>query len=122
MDVVLFVLFFMVALVFLLLSVEFTSSSDPKTNFIAVWGVFFLFASTILWFVLGAAVMEIEYPWEAYNASSGNVETGVHVFRSDISPYISYFFNGIGSIMIVIIVGFGGSIIHDKVKEFLRRR
>lgn len=117
MEIVLFILFFFLAIIFLLFSIQYTSSPDKKTGYTGIWGVFFLFGSIILWYMLGAAVMELEYPWEIFNVTSGNVETGVHVFTSEVSIYLSYFFQGIAGIFLILIVGFGGSIIHDKLQE-----
>ena len=68
------------------------------------WNSAFITLSIILWFTLAASQMEIEIPYQMYNATSGFIETGYHIFRSPISPYISYFFSGMGMIMMVYFV------------------
>jgi len=55
------------------------------------WGLMLTLLDTIIWFILAASVFEIESPWEMYNVSSGNIETGIHIVSSKVSPAMSYF-------------------------------
>jgi len=48
--------------------------------------------------------MEIEIPYQMYNATSGNIESGYHVFTSPISPFITYLLAGFGVIMTIYLV------------------
>jgi len=68
------------------------------------WNVIMAITSVPLWFILGLANMEIEIPYEIYNASSSQIETGSHVFTSPISPFLTYFFVGIGLIMMIYLI------------------
>jgi len=86
------------AILFVLLSIEF--------DFGPYWNVIFILTSVVIFFLLAASVMEIEIPWQMYNATSGNVETGYHTFSSPISPYLSYLFMLFGIVMMIYFVGY----------------
>ena len=62
--------------------------------------------SILLWFLLAASIQEIEIPYQMYNGTSGNIETGYHVFSSPISPFMVYLFMGFGAIMTIYFVGY----------------
>jgi|GEM_PF-5000387 len=55
------------------------------------WGLMLTLLDTIIWFVLAASVFEIEKPWQMYNVSSNQIETGIHIVSSKVSPGMSYF-------------------------------
>ena len=94
----LFIMLLVLAILLVLLSVF--------ENFGIFWDTTFLILSIILWFTLGASIMDIESPYTLYNATSGNVETGYHTVQSSVSPYLSYLFMFMGAVMIIYFVGY----------------
>lgn len=92
----LFIILFVLAILLMLICIE------------VDWGIFwnstFIVVDIVLWFLLAASVMEIERPYEMYNATSGFIETGYHTFSSPISPYLTYFFSLFGIIMMIYFV------------------
>jgi len=98
---IIFILLFMMAILFILLAI------DNHDN--AFWELVFIVMDIPLWFILALSNMEIERPWEMYNVSSSQIETGIHTVTSPISPYLTYLFAGVGLIMMVymIVVLFG---------------
>jgi len=94
----LFIMFFVIAVLFILLVLT--------TDFGIFWDVVFILGSIIIFFTLSASVMYIESPYSIYNATSGNIETGYHTLQSDVSPYISYMFIFFGAVMIIYFVGY----------------
>jgi hypothetical protein len=65
------------------------------------WKNVFILTDIVLWFFLAASVMEIEIPYQFYNATSGNLETGYQIFTGKIGATLPYFFVMFASIMIV---------------------
>ena len=57
-----------------------------------LWSFTFTLVSTVIWYILAASIMEAEVPYEMFNATSGNIETGVHVYTSKVAPEMVYFF------------------------------
>jgi len=92
----LFIILFMLALLLIFLCVF--------EDFGIFWNSIFILVDIILWFLLAASIMEIERPYEMYNATSGFIETGYHTFSSPISPYMTYLFSLFGIIMMVYFV------------------
>jgi len=94
----LFIILFVLAVLFMLIAIELD------------WGIFwntaFILTDIVLWFLLAASIMQIERPYEIYNATSGIVETGYHNFASPISPYLTYLFALFGIIMMIYFVMF----------------
>lgn len=76
----------------------------------AFWNIIMIVVSVPLWFILGLAQMEIEIPYQIFNNSSGNIETSYQVFTSPISPFLTYFFMGIGLIMMIYLI----AMVYDK--------
>jgi len=65
-----------------------------------------VFLTAVLWLILALFILQgIEVPYEMYNASSGNIETGSHLYRDDLSP-LSYLFSALGIIMFILFVTF----------------
>ena len=92
----LFIMLLVIGILFILLSIEFDLG--------LFWNVIIILTSIIIFFVLAASVKEIEIPYQMYNATSGNIETGHHTYSSSISPYLSYLFMMFGSIMMIYFV------------------
>lgn len=103
-----FVMFLIAAIIFMMLALEY---HDEK-----FWCVTFTLVDTVMWFLLAASVLEIESTWQMYNASSGNIETGSHVFTSKVAPEMVYFFMMIGSIMMIYGIGYViGPLIYETI-------
>jgi len=66
----------------------------------------FTFTSAILWLIMSLFLLQgIEIPYETYNSTSGNIETGVHTIQTNLDP-LSYLFSAIAIIMFIITVTF----------------
>jgi len=50
--------------------------------------------------MLSGAVLEIEVPYEIYNMTSGNIETGIHEVTSKVSFELTYVFQLFAFVMI----------------------
>ena len=70
------------------------------------WDTTFILTSILIMFILAISVMDIETPYTLYNATSGNIEEGFHSLQSTTSPFISYFFMMIATIMMIYFVGY----------------
>jgi len=67
------------------------------------WCLMLTLLDTIIWFLLSGATYEIEQPYQMFNATSGNIETGIHIVTSKVSVEISYFC----MMMAVIMMAYG---------------
>ena len=66
----------------------------------------FCIITAILWLITALLIIQgVEIPYEMYNASSGNIETGVHTIQTNLTP-LSYLFMGFGAIMFVLSFSF----------------
>ena len=58
-----------------------------------------------IWFVIAIFMTTgVEVPYELFNATSGNIETGTHIVAG--LEQLSYLFMGLGAIMFIISVTF----------------
>ena len=94
----LFIILLVLAILFVLINIEFDLG--------IFWNVVLILSSIIIFFTLAASVMYIESPYSIYNATSGDIETGYHITQSTISPYISYLFIFFGAVMMIYFVGY----------------
>jgi len=94
-----FVMFILMAIMFMLLAVEYHNKSK-------FWCTTFTLVDTVIWYLLAASVLEIEIPFALYNVTSESVETGSHVFTSKVAPEMLYFFMMMGSIMMIYGIGY----------------
>jgi hypothetical protein len=69
-----------------------------------LWSFTFTLLSTVIWYILAVSIMELEVPYEMFNATSGNIETGVHTYTSKVSPEMVYFFIMMAAINIIFTV------------------
>jgi len=77
----------------------------------------FLLMDSILWLILGALLLQgVEVPYEMFNSTSGNIETGVHTITTNLDP-LSYLLQGIAVIMFLLFIIF---IVEDYLEN--RRR
>ena len=70
----------------------------------AYWELVFITLDIPLWFILALQNMTLERPWEMYNVSSSQIETGIHTVTSSVSPFLTYLFSGIGILMMIYLV------------------
>ena len=54
-----------------------------------------------MWFLIAASVFETETPWTMYNVTSGNIESGISIVTSKVSPEVSMFCLMMGTAMMV---------------------
>jgi len=90
---------------FLMLAFIFVGISILRDNGF-FWNTVFMLVSIILFFVLAAGIMDIETPYQMYNATSGNIETGYHHFYLEENIYFSYLFYLFAVIMIIYDVAY----------------
>lgn len=93
-----FLILIIAAILFLLLSIEY---QDNK-----FWGVTFILLDTVIWYLLAASVMNIEVPYQAYNVSSGQIETGYHILMTHDNTVMVLFFAMFGTIMMIYGIGY----------------
>jgi len=68
--------------------------------------ILFTFITAVLWLIIALFMLQgIEVPYQMYNATSGNIETGVHTIQTNLDP-LSYLFMGFGAIMFIVTVTF----------------
>lgn len=91
---------FILLLVFAILLIIFALEYEDNP----FWNIISITMSAALWFILALSNLRIESTYQMYNATSGNIETGISEFTSPISPFISYIFMGMGVIMTVYLI------------------
>ena len=91
-----FILLLIFAILLIILAIEY--HDNPY------WELVFIVLDIPLWFILALSNMQIERPWEMYNVSSNQIETGIHIVSSPVSPYLTYFFMGIGLVMMIYMI------------------
>lgn len=66
----------------------------------------FTFLTAVLWLILALFMLQgIEIPYEMFNVTSGNIETGIHKIQTNLDP-LAYLFMGLGAIMFLLTVTF----------------
>jgi len=104
-----FILLLIFAILLIIFAIEYEGNS--------FWNLVSIVLAIPLWFILGLANMEIERPYELYNISSGNIETGIHTVTSPISPYLTYFFMGVGLLLFIYLF----AMVYDKYINYKER-
>lgn len=62
----------------------------------------FTIASGIIWFTIALFILQgIELPYQMYNSTSGNIETGVHTIQTNLDP-LAYLFMAFGLILFIL--------------------
>lgn len=89
------VVFILLAFIFMFLGIENFKEKDYYWSFVCT------LISIFIWFLLSASILETEAPWEMFNGTSGNIETGVNVYASKIAPELVYFFYMMAMINII---------------------
>ena len=58
-----------------------------------------VFTTAVIWLTLALFIIQgIEIPYEMYNATSGNIETGTHNIQTNLTP-LAYLFIGFAVVM-----------------------
>ena len=66
----------------------------------------FCLLCSIMWLILALLLLQgIEIPYQLYNATATEIQTGVQTIRTNLDP-LSYLFMALGAIMFVITVSF----------------
>lgn len=79
----------------------------------------FCLLDAILWLILAVILLQgIETPYQMYNASSGNIETGVHTIKDNLIP-ITYLFEGVAIIMFILFITFAVETLSDHKRNKL---
>lgn len=97
-----FVILLILAVLFILMSIEY--EGNP------FWNLICIMMATTLFFILALSVMEITEPYQIYNATSGNIETGYHEIVLVENVFLSYIFTGLGVICMIYLV----AMVYDK--------
>ena len=64
----------------------------------------FIIIDAVLWLILALLILQgVELPYEMYNATSGNIEIGVHNIQANLQP-LAYLFMGLGALMFILFV------------------
>lgn len=106
------IIFIIMAILFMFASIEKMRERDW------FWSFIFTLLCTVIWFILAASILEVETPYEMYNATSGQIETGIHTVTSKVAPEMVYFFQMMALIMLVINV----AITFMGISDFLKKR
>jgi len=83
---IIWILLLLIAIFLMLIIAEFDYHDYPYH-----WVIILTLMDVILWAVLSADVWALEIPYEVYNVSSEAIETGTHIFTSQVSAGLSYF-------------------------------
>lgn len=66
----------------------------------------FVIINAVLWLIIALFMLQgVEVPYEMFNATSGNIESGVHNIQTNLEP-LAYLFMGLGAIMFLLFVTF----------------
>lgn len=90
------ILLTIIAILFLILSKIMQGHEEP------FWSPVLAFIAMFLFFILAFGIMNIEKPYVMYNATSGNIETGVNVFYGDWE--LIYMYTGLGVVSFIIML------------------
>ena len=94
----LFIIFFILALVFLIMAIvmEYTEHK--------YWTIVFTFLTMSMWIVCALGVIELQIPYQIFNSTAGSehVETGYQTYSE--LPYLSYIFLGIAISCMIYLV------------------
>lgn len=66
------------------------------------WATFYMIIDTVIFYFLAASSWEIETIYTMFNATSGNIESGIAISTSKIGEAVFYLLLALGSICLVI--------------------
>ena len=95
---ILFILFFVLAILFMLLGYYFVE----KENLLLA--TMFTLLTTVLWFLLAASVIELEFPYTAIQTDN-TIVNGTHTWGDSTAVSMMYFFIMMAGIEIVYGLG-----------------
>lgn len=76
----------------------------------------FSIMTSVLWLIIALFMLQgVEVPYEMFNATSGNIESGVHNIQTNLDS-LSYLFMGLGAIMFLLFVTFAMEMFTDYKK------
>ena len=104
-----FILLFALAILMVLLSIGLQD--------VPYWNLMCIFLSIVLFMILAAGVYEIEVPYTAFNATSGQIEDGITSVYSETNIYLSYLFWMFAVIMFVYFI----AMVFDAASEYMKR-
>jgi hypothetical protein len=82
------------------------------------WTTCLCIVTFILFIVCAAGIMELEQPYQFYNASSTSLETGYHQIITEENVYLSYLFEAFAIFVLLFFVAY----IFKYVGDFLKKR
>ena len=88
----LFIMLFILAIIFLIISV---TTTNP------FWILSALALASAVFLILGIGIINIETEYVVYNVSSNQVEEGIHSYTSAHNTFISWLFTGIALILLM---------------------
>jgi len=94
----LYIIFIILAVLFLFLAIEYHDNQ--------FWCGMFSVLDISVWFLLAATVFETETSYQLYNATSGNIESGIYITTSKVAPELMYFFYMMAIIMTIYLTAF----------------
>jgi len=94
------------AVLFILMSIEY--EGHP------FWNLICIVLSIVIFFILSLSVHEITEPYQIYNATSGNIETGYQTIHLIENTLLSYIFMGLAVIMMIYFI----AMVFDKVYSY----
>lgn len=112
---VMFVTLLVTAILFMLLGFYYTE----KDNLLLA--TTFILVTTVLWFTLSAAVIEIEFPYAAIQ-SNDVIVTGTHVWGDSTAVALMYLFYLMASIEVVYGVGTVPRILFKNWKDWKEKQ
>jgi formate hydrogenlyase subunit 3/multisubunit Na+/H+ antiporter MnhD subunit len=72
-----------------------------------------LLISAITWLILALFLLQgIEIPYEMFNATSGNIETGIHKIQTNLDP-LAYLLMALGLVTFIIFASFTIETMYD---------
>lgn len=85
-----------IAVLLLFFSKEMQDVEEPY------WSPVLAFVAMMIFFILAFGVMNIDIPYEQYNVTSGQIETGVHVYTG--SWELIWFYVGLAFVALVVML------------------
>jgi hypothetical protein len=82
---IIFILFNIIAFLFLFIGIE------HETEHV-YWNIIMMFFSWLLFLVLLAFSTNVEIPYEMYNATSGKIQTGFHIYYTNQLMLVYFMF------------------------------
>jgi len=92
----LFIMLLVIAVLLIIMSIEY--EGNP------FWNLITCILSTVLWFILALGVLRLDTPYQIFNSTSGNLETGMHSYTVPGDIYIAYIFIALGVLTMIYFI------------------